>query len=206
MFNALLTLLNENQYSTELVGWYNSLMFNLLINAQKLNVTASGIALQICDVFVQELNKVDKDVSLEILVKILDPFLRALGKLTNGELKERITSSIFNPLLENNKTMKEESSDDEEAMAKKEKWHRTVDGGKLPPKTEKEIEGILNTKYIFNSFNILIYAQNYILKLASNTDAEATNEDNREQLYKLYEYACNLEPKPEREELTFSQQ
>jgi hypothetical protein len=72
---------------------------------------------------------------LEILVKVLDPFLRALGKLTNGELKERINDNIFRPLLENNKTVKEESSDDEEAMAKKEKWHRTVDGGKLPPKT-----------------------------------------------------------------------
>jgi len=75
-------------------------------------------------------------------------------------------------------------------MAKKEKWHRTVDGGKMMPKTVKEIEGILNTKYIFNSFNILIYAQNYILKVASETDTEITNEENREQLYKLYEYAC----------------
>jgi len=45
---------------------------------------------------------------------ILDPFLKSLGKLTNGELKERITDSIFKPLLENNKTAKEESSEDEE--------------------------------------------------------------------------------------------
>tara|TARA_B110000285_G_C14879851_1_gene493345 strand:- start:669 stop:770 length:102 start_codon:yes stop_codon:yes gene_type:complete len=30
-------------------------------------------------------------------------------------------------------------------------------------------------------------------------------EDNREGLYALYEYALELEPKPEREELTFSQ-
>ena len=108
--------------------------------------------------------------------------------------------------MENNKTQKEESSDDEAEMAKKEKWHRTVDGGKLPPKTQKEIQEILDTKYIFNSFNILLYAQNNILKIASDTNPEVTNEENREQLYKLYEYACNLEPKPEREELTFSQQ
>jgi len=113
-FNALLTMLKENKYQTQLTAWYQQLIFKLLVNAQKLNVTAAGIALQICDVFVQELNNVDKDASLEILVKILDPFLRALGKLTNGELKERITDNIFKPLLENNKTMKEESSDEEE--------------------------------------------------------------------------------------------
>ena len=64
---------------------------------------------------------------------------------------------------------------------------------------------MLNQKFVFNSFNILIYAQNYILKVASETDTEITNEENREQLYKLYEYALNLEPKPERDELTFSQ-
>ena len=29
-------------------------------------------------------------------------------------------------------------------MAKKEKYHRTVDGGKLPPKTQKEIREMLN--------------------------------------------------------------
>jgi len=69
----------------------------------------------------------------------------------------------------------------------------------------KEIQAIIDTKYVFKSFNILLYAQNNILKIASDTDADVTNEDNREQLYKLYEYACNLEPKPEREELTFSQ-
>jgi len=36
--------------------------------------------------------------------------------------------------LENNKTIRE-SSDDEEELAKKEHYHRHVDGGKLPPKT-----------------------------------------------------------------------
>jgi len=56
---------------------------------------------------------------------------------------------------------------------------------------------------VFVGFNILIYAQNYILPVASHAD---TLEDNREQIYKLYEFALQLEPKPEREELTFSQQ
>ena len=64
---------------------------------------------------------------------------------------------------------------------------------------------MLNQKYIFNAFNILIYAQNYILKMASTTDNSVT-EDNRDTLYKLYDYALELEPKPDRDELTFSQQ
>ena len=39
---------------------------------------------------------------------------------------------------------------------------------------------MLDQKYVFNSFNILIYAQNYILKVASETDANITKEENRE--------------------------
>ena len=41
--------------------------------------------------------------------------------------------------------------------------------------------------------------------MASNTDSDLVKEDNREGLYKLYEYALELEPKPEREELTWGQ-
>lgn len=41
--------------------------------------------------------------------------------------------------------------------------------------------------------------------MASSTD-DYVVEANREDLYKLYEFAINLEPKPEREELTFTQQ
>jgi hypothetical protein len=33
---------------------------------------------------------------------------------------------------------------------------------------------------------------------------EIVKEENRDELYKLYEYALQLEPKPEREELTFA--
>jgi len=75
----------------------------------------------------------------------------------------------------------------------------------MMPKTVKHVQSILDQKYIFSGFNILIYAQNYILNLASSQDEKLLNEDNREGLYTLYEYALQLEPKPEREELTFSQ-
>lgn len=148
------------------------------------------------------MNKVDNLIGLDNLASILSPFLGSLALISNGELKERIIDQIFNPLLENNKTVQE--SDDEEELEKREKHHRLVDGGKLPPKTVKEINQMLNQKYVFSGFNILIYAQNYVLKLASSTDSSEINEDNRDQLYKLYDYALQLEPKPEREEPTYS--
>ena len=92
----------------------------------------------------QEFNKVDAEgASLENISQILGPFLKSLAHLPNGELKERIIDNIFKPILENNKTVHEDS-DDEEVMAKKEKYHRTIDGGKLPPKTVKEINQMLN--------------------------------------------------------------
>ena len=134
------------------------------------------------------MNSVDKLISLDNLAAILDPFLGCLALISNGELKERIIDQIFNPILENNKTVKEES-DDEEEFAKREKHHRLVDGGKMPPKTVREINTILNEKFIFSGFNILIYAQNFVLKLASSTDSSLIREENRDQLYKLYDYA-----------------
>ena len=128
--------------------------------------------------------------------------MKALATIENKEIKERIINNIFHPILENNKTVRE-SSDNEEEIAKQEHYHRHVDGGKLPPKTVREIKEILDTKYIFSAFNILIYAQNYVLKMASQ---EGILEANRDEIYKLYDYAIMLEPKPDREELTFTQQ
>jgi hypothetical protein len=66
--------------------------------------TASGILLQISDIFVQEMNKVDSDAPLETLADLLNPYLKSLGAITNKELKERISDNIFKPILENNKT------------------------------------------------------------------------------------------------------
>jgi hypothetical protein len=167
---------------------------------------AQGIALQICDIFVQELNNVDKDASLEQLASLLQPFLRSLAQLSSCELRERLIEKVFYPVLENNTTEKAvDSEEEEEAMKRKEKHHRTVDGGKLPPKTQREIEDMLNQKYVFSGFNILIYAQNHILKMASSTDEAEVNESNRDVLYKLYDYALELEPTPDRPELTWGQ-
>jgi len=66
--------------------------------------------------------------------------LKSLAQIENKELKERIIEKVFNPLLENNKTEVQDSSTDDEEMEQREKHHRYVDGGKLPPKTQKEIK------------------------------------------------------------------
>jgi len=61
-----------------------------------------------------EMNKVESEASLETIANLLDPFLKSLALIPNGELKDRIIDKIFNPILENNKTELEVSSDDEE--------------------------------------------------------------------------------------------
>jgi hypothetical protein len=53
----------------------------------------------------------------------------------------------------------------------------------LRRKTRKEIEALVNEKYVFSNFNILLYAENHIFPAAS---AEGVPESNREELYALY--------------------
>ena len=61
---------------------------------------------------------------------------------------------------------------------------------------------MLDQRFHFANFNILLYSQEYIFKQASSqTD---TIEENRDELYKLYDLGMNLEPEGE-PELTFSQ-
>ena len=79
------------------------------------------------------MNRVDSDAPLETLALLLEPFLMALGSVTNKEIKDRIVDNIFKPLLNNNKTIVE-SDDNEEEILKREDHHRHVDGGKLPPR------------------------------------------------------------------------
>jgi len=68
-------------------------------------LSAQGISLQICDVFVPELGKIDKDeITLEQIAELIKPFMNALAKTPYVVLKERITERIFDPLLESNVT------------------------------------------------------------------------------------------------------
>lgn len=112
--------------------------------------------LQICDVFLPELCKVDgQGLDMETIAALIKPFLTTLAKSDSSLLKERITEQVFSPLLESNVTVPDssDSESEEEDLA-------TVDGGKLSKRTRKEVLKLINTKYVFPNFNILIYAEN----------------------------------------------
>ena len=67
---------------------------------------------------------------------------------------------------------------------------------------------LINKKYVFPNFNILLYAQNYIFPVAS-ASAEGENpeikEHNRDLVYAVYYEALKLEPEPSKPEMTFGQ-
>jgi hypothetical protein len=57
---------------------------------------------------------------------------------------------------------------------------------------------------VFPSFNILLYAENFIFPVASAEAGERINEDNRDAVYDLYYKALKLEPE-RKPELTFTE-
>lgn len=80
-------------------------------------VISKGIPLQICDIFLQELNNVDgKGISFKNIADILEPFLNTLANSRNSILVHRIKEKVFLPMLENNITpeVEEEEEDKEE--------------------------------------------------------------------------------------------
>ncbi len=143
MLHEILQFLKQNNYDQDQVmSWFNSQVKRLFLEE---NTVSKGIPLQVCDVFLQELNKVDaENISYKDLAQLLSPFLYALGNCRNRTITQRILEKVFHPLLDNNVTPADESSenDTDESSSeinydpKKGKW---VDGGKLPPKTQKEI-------------------------------------------------------------------
>lgn len=78
-------------------------------------------------------------------------------------MKERIIEKVFDPLLESNVTLPD-SSDEESS----EEDLTAVDGGKLSKRTRKEVMKLINTKYVFPNFNILLYAENVLFPQASS--------------------------------------
>jgi hypothetical protein len=67
---------------------------------------------------------------------------------------------------------------------------------------------MINTKYVFPNFNILLYAENYIFPVASaalKPEGEPQIiEENREAIYAMYYKALKLEPEP-KPELTYTE-
>ena len=85
--NALFCELKEGKYAQEDLSWYKELISAVMGVHQK----AQGLSLQVCDVLIPELGKVDSDVSLDVLAAILSPFLDALALSEQRLLQERIT-------------------------------------------------------------------------------------------------------------------
>ncbi len=133
--------------------------------------------MQIADVYVPELGKVNNEISLTAISSLLDPLLHTLANTSSTVLSERIRDSVFHPLLESNVTLDSDSEDSEPEDLK------AVDGGKLSKRTRKEVKALINQKYVFANMNILLYAENYVFKVASLPDNEGIKESNREQIY-----------------------
>jgi len=105
------------------------------------NLSAQGVCLQICDVFVPELGKIDKDgITLDQLASLLKPFMTALAKSNQDLLKERIVEHVFDPLLESNVTQ----PDSDESETSEEENLALVDGGKMSKRSRKAVEAIVN--------------------------------------------------------------
>ena len=128
------------------MNWFKELISRLFLEE---NTVSKGIPLQVCDVFLQELNKVDSEnISYKAIAELLSPFLTALGKCKNKTLTSRIIEKIFSPLLENNVTPDKQSESDTDESSSEinydPKKGKYIDGGKLPPKTQKEIQKMLD--------------------------------------------------------------
>ena len=95
----------------------------------------------------------------------------------------RIRDGIFQPLLQSNVTEYSDSESSEEEDLK------AVDGGKMSKRTRKELKKLINTKYVFEYMNILMYAENYIFKVASAPANEGVLEENRDHIYALHDFA-----------------
>jgi Nucleolar protein,Nop52 len=103
MLHEVLLFLKANNYDQDQVmTWFNGQIKKVFLEE---NTISKGIPLQVCDVFLQELNKVDADsISYKDLAQLLSPFLYALGNCRNKTLTQRILEKVFNPLLDNNVT------------------------------------------------------------------------------------------------------
>jgi hypothetical protein len=75
----------------------------------------------------------------------------------------RLEEKVFAPILDNNITPEGDKSDDETDDSSSEinydpKRGKWVDGGKLHPKTQKEVQKLIDQRFHFPNFNILLYA------------------------------------------------
>ena len=186
-------MFKKTEYQSADLFWFSKLIKEWFLGVN----TAQGLLLQITDVFIPEMGKVNNKISLNDLAQLLEPFLHAMANTRSIIMLERIKDSIFTPLLQSNVTEYSDSEDSEDEDLTQ------VDGGKLSKRTRKELKSLVNQKYVFDYMNILMYAENYIFPVASLPAGEGIIEDNREKMYELYNFALQLEPET-KPELTFS--
>lgn len=76
MFSQVLAFLKETNYDQSHIDWLTGMLEKLFLD----NLSAVGICLQITDVFIPELGKIDKDgISLDQIGSLLKPFMKALA-------------------------------------------------------------------------------------------------------------------------------
>lgn len=91
---------------------------------------------------------------------MLEPFLFAISNCSNRILVNRVIEKVLEPILENNVSLLENSEDEEEeeVINYDPKNGKYIDGGRLNPKTKKEILAMIDQRFTFPNFNILLYA------------------------------------------------
>jgi hypothetical protein len=83
--------------------------------------------------------------------------------MKNTILLNRLEEKVFSPLLDNNITPENKSDEEDTDDSSSEinydpKLGKWVDGGKLHPKTFKEVQKLIDQRFHFPNFNILLYA------------------------------------------------
>jgi hypothetical protein len=131
------------------------------------------------------------------LGSLLEPFLHTLAHSDNDVVKDYIIKKAMIPLLDNNINI----VDDDEIESDSEQKEDIKDIQKLIiNKTKEQVNNQI--EFNFPSFNILIFAQDYLFKYATE---DGIPEEDSAKIYQLYEKALQLEPTPDKPELTFSQ-
>jgi hypothetical protein len=138
--NQCFEILKKTHYQAKDLSWFSDTLKSFLVDLDK----AEGLKLQLVDVMVPELGKVDNQINLTALATLLEPFLHTLANSTSSVLRERINENIFTPLLESNVTLDSSESEDSEPEDL-----RQVDGGKLSKSSRKAVKALINQKFVF---------------------------------------------------------
>lgn len=132
MISESFTIFKESDYQE--ITWFADFLQKFM----KDPLRAQGLLLQLTDVYIPELGKVDNLISLNNLAQLLKPFLYLLASTDSNVVRERVQDNVFNPLIQSNVTPPEDSEDSEPEDITQ------VDGGKLSKATRREVNKMIN--------------------------------------------------------------